>query len=1028
MSDLKQVEESLSGIKVDLDNNAMAGASSAAGDSNCAIAWPASRVRQTFIEYFEKKCEHVFWPSSPVVPLNDPTLLFANSGMNQYKSLFLGTCDPSVALYNLKRAANSQKCIRAGGKHNDLEDVGKDVYHHTFFEMLGNWSFGDYFKREAIDWAWELLTVHYQLDPTRLYASYFGGDAKSGLAMDEEARNLWLRYLPPSRVLPFGMKENFWEMGPTGPCGPCSEIHYDRIGGRDAAARVNADVADVIEIWNLVFMQYNREADGSLKELPAKHVDTGMGLERITSILQDKQSNYDTDVFMPLFEEIQAVSGNTAAYGGRVGKEDVDLRDMAYRVVADHIRTLTFAITDGAVPSSEGRGYVLRRILRRAVRYGQEILGAPNGFFTKLVPRVIANLSDFFPELANRGDYVMSVISDEEASFNRTLDQGVKHFNKVVASLNASGSTTVSGKDAHVLFSSMGFPLDLTELMAAERGLTVDTNGFHELMEHDRKLSEMAEAARKGSSSKDMSMEAEQTAWLQGHNVPQTDSEAKYVWYENPAAKVLAVFTGRGGADSGLVERVQYSTTNSTDNLVGIVLDSTPFYYESGGQIFDTGVLKVGDATVLDVINTQSYGGYVLHVGHLSSGVTLAVGADVTCHVDYARRACVAPNHTMTHVLNYAIRKTLMSESDVAAASGTAGSAQCDQKGSLVDAEKLRFDFSWGSSLTPAQVAAIESTVQQVIKAGLPVSAEKVSLASAFEISGLRAIFGEQYPDPVRVISVGNSVQSLLADPRNPSWTNYSIEFCGGTHLTNTSQAVDFVLVEESGIAKGIRRITALTKNAALASRQIANSLLDRLDEMLRLPGGKELLLKSKAIKIEIDTAVVSLVTKEVMRAKQQAIFEVLKKWSKSREASRLAEAVAAAETLAKEAKEKNQRCIVASMDFGAEGKVAKKVQEVVKTVNPAACMFLISADDEGEKIGMFALVAPPAAAGQATLNAKAWCDYCTTAIGKGRGGGKADMANANMPVEAAKGETADSLGVAILEAARKYLADNGAL
>eukprot|EP01032_Pedospumella_encystans_P028455 gene28455-32140_t len=444
------------------------------------MKWPKDKIRTTFIEFFTKKYGHTFWASSPVVPVNDPTLLFANAGMNQYKPLFLGTCDPSLEMYNLKRAVNSQKCIRAGGKHNDLEDVGKDVYHHTFFEMLGNWSFGDYFKEEAITWAWECLTVDFGLNPDRLYATYFGGDATQGLEADLEAREIWLRFLPANRIIACGCKENFWEMGATGPCGPCSEIHYDRIGDRDAAYLVNADVPDVIEIWNNVFIQFNRETDGSLKELPNKHVDTGMGFERLSSILQGHQSNYDTDIFTPIFEAIRQVT-NCRPYEGKLGPEDVGLIDMAYRVIGDHIRTLTFAITDGAVPSNEGRGYVLRRILRRAVRYGQEMLSAPAGFFTKLVPVVVANFGDTFPELRQRQAYVESIIADEEQSFNRTLDQGVKHFKKVVAGLQASGATVVPAKDAHVLFSSMGFPLDLTELMAAELNMTVDTAGFEQL-------------------------------------------------------------------------------------------------------------------------------------------------------------------------------------------------------------------------------------------------------------------------------------------------------------------------------------------------------------------------------------------------------------------------------------------------------------------------------------------------------------------------------------------------------------------
>ena len=856
--------------------------------------WSVNKIRSTFINYFVEKHNHKFWASSPVVPVNDPTLLFANSGMNQFKPLFLGTCDPNLEMSKLTRAVNSQKCIRAGGKHNDLEDVGKDVYHHTFFEMLGNWSFGDYFKEQAIPWAWECLTVTFGLDPERIYATYFGGDPAQGLASDEEARNIWLRFLPPERVLPFGCKDNFWEMGPTGPCGPCTEIHFDRIGGRDAASLVNADRPDVIEIWNNVFIQFNRENDGSLKELPNKHVDTGMGLERLTSILQNKQSNYDTDIFMPIFEEIQSICG-CRPYLGLVGAEDTDLKDMAYRVISDHIRTLTFAITDGALPSSEGRGYVLRRILRRAVRYGQEILGAPAGFFTRLVPIVVTNFGAAFPEICAKKEFVMNIISDEELSFNKTLDQGVKHFSKVVTSLKASGKSIFPGKDAHNLFSSMGFPIDLTELMAEERGLKVDTAEFEKLMETDRKISEAAEAARKGGSSKDLTMEAEQTAWLQTNSIPITESSFKYSWNIDIEAKVLACFHGRGLESNGFSDKI-----SSEDGLVGIILDKTTYYYESGGQTFDTGDLICQNGTVFEVKNAQSYAGYIIHVGTVKSG-SIYVGDSLACKVDYTRRSYIAPNHTMTHVLNFALKSTLLKGSSDNSLS------TCDQKGSLVDEEKLRFDFSWNAPLTPEQTRTVELIVVDCIRKGLPVYDKVVPLEAASKIYSLRMVFGEKYPDPVRVISIGEEIDQLISNPLNTKWAENSIEFCGGTHLKNTNQAEDFVIVEESGIAKGIRRVVGLTRSNAKSARDRAADILNRLSVMEASPGSRELVNSLKVIKLEVDQSVVSLVDKHIMRTKITKISDIIKAWNKQDLIIRTSEANSKAEQLCKNALSSNK-------------------------------------------------------------------------------------------------------------------------
>uniref|UniRef100_A0ACD5ZHD6 Uncharacterized protein n=1 Tax=Avena sativa TaxID=4498 RepID=A0ACD5ZHD6_AVESA len=451
--------------------------------------WPASRVRQTFMDFFNSK-SHTPCPSSPVVPLDDPTLLFANAGMNQFKPVFLGTAAPDSQLGRLRRACSTQKCIRAGGKHNDLDDVGKDTYHHTFFEMLGNWSFGDYFKEDAISYAWELLTQVYKLPSDNIYATYFGGDDKAGLATDTDSKNIWLKYLPNERVLPFGCKDNFWEMGDTGPCGPCTEIHFDRVGNRDAASLVNKDDPTCIEIWNLVFIQLNRESDGTLRPLPAKHVDTGMGFERLTSILQNRMSNYDTDVFMPLFDAIRQALEWTGVriqpYSGKVGPDDVGQVDMAYRVVADHIRTLCFAIADGSQPGKEGREYVLRRILRRAVYFGHHKLMAKRGFFSSLVPAFIRLMGDVYPELKDNEKKIQDIIKDEEARFEKTLAKGYKRFKKAADAIKENGGALLSGQDAFVLSDTYGYPIDLTEVMAADFGLAVDINGFNDSMEEAR--------------------------------------------------------------------------------------------------------------------------------------------------------------------------------------------------------------------------------------------------------------------------------------------------------------------------------------------------------------------------------------------------------------------------------------------------------------------------------------------------------------------------------------------------------------
>lgn len=769
------------------------------GDARRTEWWSGPRVRQTFIDFFCQKNEHTFVPSSSTIPHDDPTLLFANSGMTQFKPIFQGVVDPKSGMAKLKRAANSQKCIRAGGKHNDLEDVGKDVYHHTFFEMLGNWSFGDYFKAEAIDMAWELLTGVFGMPKDRLYVTYFEGNEALGLPADLEARALWIsKGLDPSRVLPFGMKENFWEMGESGPCGPCSEIHFDRIGGRDAAPMVNLDDPDVLEIWNLVFMQYNREADGSLRPLPNKHVDTGAGLERVVSVLQNRRSNYDTDVFGSLFKAIQEGTG-VRPYTGHVGhQEDTDGIDMAYRVVADHIRTLTVAISDGGLPSNEGRGYVLRRILRRAIRYAHEKLGAAPGFFATLVDVVAETMGPAFPELARDPQAVKDILLEEETQFRKTLERGLIQFGKYLVKSNDS---VISGADAWRLYDTFGFPVDLTRLMAEERGFRVDEEGFLAAQEQAR---EVSKGIKTGDATERVTIDVHMMAELEGASVPKTDDAFKYT-LPSLDARVLAIITTEG----------KQVTSLDSNSLVGLVLDKTNFYAEQGGQLYDTGSIHLESGGEFVVSQVQVYGGYILHSGSLKYG-SLSLGDAVNCAYDELRRRPMRQNHTATHLLNFALRQVV---------------PEADQRGSLVAPDRLRFDYAIkGTAPTVEQLASIESIVNGVIAKAEPVHNAPVSLEAAMKIHGLRAVFGETYPDPVRVVSVGSaSMDSLLSSPTEATWSQQSIELCGGTHVTRSSDIRQFLILSDGNIAKGIRRIVAVTGDAATKAKALETDLESQL-------------------------------------------------------------------------------------------------------------------------------------------------------------------------------------------------------
>ncbi|KAK8821093.1 hypothetical protein WA538_005724 [Blastocystis sp. DL] len=954
------------------------------------LTWPSAKVRSTFIKFFEDN-GHTFVKSSPVVPLDDPTLLFANAGMNQYKPIFLGQVDPTSPLAKLKRACNSQKCIRAGGKHNDLDDVGKDVYHHTFFEMLGNWSFGDYFKKGAIDFAWELLTKVYGLDPSRMYATYFEGSEADGVECDNEAFEIWKTHLPEDHILRGNKKDNFWEMGEVGPCGPCSEIHYDRIGGRNAASLVNKDDPNVIEIWNLVFMQYSRDASGKLHLLPARHVDTGMGFERLTSILQGKMSNYDTDVFTPIFAEIHRVAGVGPYTGLVAGQNGVDKndeeakKDMAYRVVADHIRTLTMAITDGAVPSNAGRGYVLRRILRRGVRYGQQILKCKPGFFSQLVPVVVANMKDAFPELEDKMHFVQEVILEEELSFNRTLEKGLKRFAQEAERCAATGSKQITGDVAFFLYGTLGFPIDLTQLMAEEAGLTVDMEGYQRAMEAARAE---AKASHKGNAGTALVMEAEQVDHLKKAGVPTTDDLPKYTWYQTLETEVVALFA----SDKSFPEEV-----TPASGEVGVILKDTSFYAESGGQVADQGVLVLGDARFI-VLNVMSYGGYVLHIGTVEQGV-VRKGDRCTCNVDYERRMLIAPNHTLTHVMNWALRRVL--QTDV------------DQKGSLVDDQKLRFDFNNTKPVAPAQLAEIERLVNEKVNSALTVYTSVVPIEEARQICSLRAVFGEHYPNMVRVVSIGKPVAELLADPKNPEWMNYSVEFCGGTHLSNLAQAKFFAIVEEGSISKGIRRIVAITGDRANESIVLANQIQGMLSHARSLHG-KELEAAVTELQQLLPTAVISVPTKVAFKEELKALEKTMMAERKEAVAKQLEEAVAQATAMVAEVKEKQEKGRVAYIVEGIDSSNASKLMQKIRELDAEGSYFLFSVDKANSKVAMYALVAKEKAS--KTFSAKTWISEVAAVCG-GKGGGS--------PMQA-QGQSKDTSNVAAaFEKAKEILQAN---
>jgi len=739
----------------------------------------ANQIRSDFIKFFEQR-GHKFVPSAPVVPIGDATLLFTNAGMNQFKDIFLGLTSPDYT-----RAANSQKCIRAGGKHNDLEEVGVDTYHHTFFEMLGNWSFGDYFKAEAIEWAWQLLTDAWEMDPTRLHATYFEGDKAHGIEPDEEARGLWRKFLPEERIHPGNLKDNFWEMGETGPCGPCSEIHYDDTPDKSGGPLVNKDNPRVIEIWNLVFIQFNRNGDGKLSELPARHVDTGMGLERVARFMQGKKSNYDTDLFTTLINAISDLTGK------KYDRSETDEKDIAFRVIADHLRTLTFAITDGCVPSNEGRGYVLRRILRRASRFGR-VLDMHEPFIYKLIPTLTDLMGDAFGEIRERQEFVANVIESEEASFGRTLDRGIEIFSSAAKRGEKSKDKTISGDDAFALYDTYGFPLDLTQLMARERGMKVDTGKFDELMEQQRQRARAAQ--------KDTAVFAG-LADTESRYIGITDDSQKYSTHKCEAS-ILGFIDEEGFKKKGTIK---------SGKKAAIVLDKTCFYAEAGGQVGDCGTIESVNSKFI-VENTTKVADCVLHQGKVAEG-TFNAGDKVTAAVSKDRNA-IKKNHTATHLLQWALQETI--------------GKSVSQQGSLVGPDYLRFDFTCPKALTKEQIAEVEKLVNEKIAADLSVSWVEMPIEQGRKL-GAMALFGEKYGDVVRVVAIGAEDEQQVGEA-------FSREFCGGTHVERLGTIGGFKITKEESIASGVRRITALTGNGLTEYLSARSEIIDELSRTLKVP------------------------------------------------------------------------------------------------------------------------------------------------------------------------------------------------
>ncbi len=739
-------------------------------------------IRRHFLDFFQSK-QHLIVQSAPLVAKNDPTLMFNNSGMAQFKDFFLGNGTPPA-----KRVADTQKCLRVSGKHNDLEDVGFDTYHHTMFEMLGNWSFGDYFKKEAIEWAWELLTEVYKLPKDRLYVSVFEGDTTDGVPFDQEAFDLWKPIVGEDRIIYGNKKDNFWEMGDTGPCGPCSEIHVDLRSPEEVAETpgkdlVNADHPQVVEIWNLVFMQFNRKADSSLEPLPARHVDTGMGFERLCMAVQQKKSNYDTDVFSGTIHVIEELAG--IKYEAGSSKSDV-----AMRVIADHIRAVSFAIADGLVPSNAKAGYVIRRILRRAIRYGYSYLNLTEPFMTKLVPTLAMQFADVFPELNAQRDFVATVIREEEISFLRTLGTGLVRLDQIISDLNGKSSTVIPGETVFELNDTFGFPADLTALIAREKGLSIDEAGFQKALQEQKARSRKDATASAGD-------------WV---IVNQVD-EIEFVGYDETETLNVNIVKYRKVENK---QGIQYQ----------IVLNKTPFYAESGGQVGDTGWMWVSQISNIDkggsnmltieIFDTKKENDLTIHIaGDLDQYETLLnlPGNAISVGVDETRRMLTSSNHSATHLLHSALREVLGNH--------------VAQKGSYVGPDALRFDFSHFSKVTDEQLAQVEQIVNEKIREDIKLDEKRNVPIEQAKALGATALFGEKYGDFVRVITF---------DP------TYSVELCGGTHVPATGHIGLFKFTGEGSVSTGIRRIEAKTSAGAEALVNEQMAVVSELKELLKAP------------------------------------------------------------------------------------------------------------------------------------------------------------------------------------------------